>query len=70
MSIKEKLTLSERINRAREKEGRNQTWIIKKMNERGCEFTDTTFSRKKKGYEDFTEKELSILSELLLTDLS
>ncbi len=66
---KMKFLLSERIERAKEKEGRNQTWIIKQMNERGVKISDVQFSRKKKGHISFTDNELSILSEILNTDL-
>lgn len=71
MTAKEKLSLGERIDRARKAEGRTQTWIIARMNERGFDtITDTTFSRKKNGYEEFNEKELTALSEILNTDLT
>lgn len=71
MTAKEKLTLEERINRAIEAEGRKQTWIIARMNEMGFDtITDTTFSRKKRGFEDFKEEELTALSEILNTDFT
>lgn len=71
MTKKERLTLGERINRVRDAEGRTQTWIIARMNEMGCDkITDTSFSRKKKGHEEFDEKELETLSEILNTDFS
>lgn len=71
MTAKEKLTLGERIDRARVSEGRTQTWIIARMNEKGFDtINDTTFSRKKKGHEEFSEQELSALSKILNTDLS
>jgi hypothetical protein len=62
------LTLEEKIDRSRD--GRSQTWIIQRMNERGCELTDTRFSRKKKGHEEFTELELKALSEVLNTNFT
>ena len=62
------LTLEEKINRA--KDGRTQSWIIKKMVEGGCEMTDFKFSRKKKGFDDFTALEIKTLSEILSTDLT
>lgn len=71
MTAKEKLTLGERIDRAIESEGRKQVWIIARMNEMGFDtITDTTFSRKKKGHEEFKEEELTALSEILNTDLT
>lgn len=66
------LTLSEQIDRAKAKEGRSQTWIIKKMVENGIEMTNVKFSRKKlASYPNdlFTEKELQILSQILNTNL-
>ncbi len=62
------LTLEEKINRA--KDGRTQSWIILKMNEAGCDITDFKFSRKKKGFDEFTQFELKVLSEILNTDLN
>lgn len=62
------LTLEEKINRA--KDGRTQSWIILKMNEAGCDMTDFKFSRKKKGFDEFTEFEIKTLSKILSTDLS
>lgn len=64
---KMKFLLSERIDRA--KDGRSQTWIVKQMNDNGLKMSDAQFSRKKKGHEDFTDKQLEFLSELLNTDL-
>jgi len=64
---KMKFLLSERIDRARD--GRSQTWIVKQMNDNGLKMSDAQFSRKKKGHEDFTDKQLEFLSELLNTDL-
>ncbi len=66
MEEKLELTLEEKIDRARN--GRSQTWIISKMNEIGCELTDSKFSRKKKGHETFTEDELKALSTVLETE--
>jgi hypothetical protein len=63
-----KLTLEEKIDRA--KDGRSQKWIIKKMIEKGCQnLTDTIFSNKKKGHAEFTEQELTVLSEILSINL-
>lgn len=69
MAIKQKLTIGEKIDRARESDGRTQTWLIKQMNENGCKLNDVTFSRKKKGHVDFTEHELETLSTILSFDL-
>lgn len=66
-----KLTLGEKIDRAIVSEGRKQVWIIARMNEKGFDtITDTTFSQKKKGHKEFTETELTALSEILNTNLS
>lgn len=71
MATKEKLTIGEKIDRAKDSEGRTQVWIIARMVEKGFDkMTDTLFSRKKKGFEDFTEEELTTLSEILNTNLS
>jgi hypothetical protein len=60
------LTISEQIDRARD--GRSQTSIVNKMREAGFEnITDVTFSRKKKGHDEFTTEELATLSEILGT---
>jgi hypothetical protein len=69
MATKQKLTIGEKIDRARKVEGRTQTWVISKMNENGCKLTDVTFSRKKKGHENFTQKEIDTLSTILSFDL-
>ena len=62
--VKDNLTLEEQINRA--KDGRTQSWIVKKMIQNDCHISDVTFSRKKKNSGiKFTEKELSVLSEIL-----
>lgn len=64
------LTLAEIIDRG--KDGRTQTWIVEKLNERlpeGKKITEVKFSRKKSGKEDFTELELKALSKLLRIDL-
>jgi hypothetical protein len=58
-----KLTISEQIDRARD--GRTQSWIIKKMNELGVKITDSQFSRKKKGFEKFTQEELDSLNKII-----
>jgi hypothetical protein len=60
---KTSLTISEKIDRARD--GRTQSWIIIKMRENGLKITDSQFSRKKRGYEEFTQDELDILSTIL-----
>jgi len=66
-----KLTLGEKIDRAIESEGRKQVWIIARMNEKGFDtITDTTFSQKKKGHKEFTELELTALSEILNVELA
>lgn len=64
---KMKFLLSERIDRARD--GRSQTWIVGKMNEMGITISEPQFSRKKKGHEKFTEKELEALEEILEIEL-
>jgi len=69
MATKQKLTIGEKIDRAREADGRTQTWVIAKMNENGCKLTDVTFSRKKKGHEMFTQKELDTISTILSFDI-
>jgi len=61
-----KLTLEEKIDRA--KDGRKQTWIIEKMNELlpdDRKLSDTMFSRRKRGFEKFTEAELKALETVL-----
>lgn len=60
---KTSLTISEKIDRARD--GRTQSWIIIKMRETGLKITDSQFSRKKRGYEEFTQEELDALSKIL-----
>ena len=63
------LTIAEQIDRARE--GRTQTYIIKQMRDAGIDdIDDSKFSRKKLGHDQFTEKELQVLSEILGTELS
>lgn len=64
---KSKASLEDAIEKALD--GRTQTSIIEKMKDRGCNITDTQFSRKKKGREKFNEKELSVLSEILNVEL-
>jgi hypothetical protein len=64
---KEKLTFAERVDRARD--GRTQAWIVRKMQEHGCVMSEVQFSRKKKGWDDFTEEELKALSEILNIEL-
>jgi len=57
------LTLAERIDRARD--GRTQSWIVKKMRERGVAISDSQFSRKKKGFENFTKEEIKVLKSII-----
>lgn len=67
------LSISEQIDRAKASEGRNQTWIIKKMIENGIEMTDVKFSRKKLATypnDNFSDEELAILSNILHTNLT
>ena len=66
--IKANLTMSEKIDRARE--GRSQTYIVTKMKEAGFNITDVTFSRKKKGHDNFTPEELECISEILGTEIT
>lgn len=64
------LTLKEKIDRAIENEGRTQTWIVKKLNEKlpaDDKITEVRFSMKKSDKEKFTETELKLLSKLLKT---
>jgi len=68
MAAKEKLTIGEQIDRVRE--GRSQTYIVGKMNEIGVEITEVQFSRKKKGHDQFSEEELSALSDILGTEIT
>ena len=63
MVTKTTLTVEEQINRA--KEGRSQSYIVREMVKRGVEITDVGFSRKKKGWDSFTEDELKVLSKVL-----
>lgn len=64
---KSKASLKDTIEKALD--GRTQTSIIDKMRDRGCNISDSQFSRKKKGKERFNEKELSVLSEILNVEL-
>lgn len=70
MANKAVLTLSERIDRLRD--GRTQTSIVTKMNVilKDDGITEHQFSRKKKGYEEFTEKEIAALNEVLDTEIT
>lgn len=63
-----KLTIGEQIERSRD--GRSQKWIVAKMVENGIEITEVQFSNKKNGHDNFSEKELTILSEILGVTLS
>lgn len=57
-------TIAQRINEA--KEGKTQSWIIQEMKKKGCTYmTDSKFSRKKHGFDKFTEKEIEVLKEIL-----
>ena len=62
MAAKVKLTISEQIDRA--KDGRTQRWIIQKLNEKGVQMNDVTFSNKKR-LDTFSQDELEVLSEIL-----
>lgn len=59
----EKLTIKEKIDRARD--GRSQNWIVKKMREQGSTITEYTFSRKKHGYLNFTPQEIKLIESIL-----
>ncbi len=67
MSAKVELTLSEKIDRA--KDGRSQSWIVNQLNKRKVKINEVQFSRKKNGFADFTEDELIALSEILSIQL-
>lgn len=67
MATKTTLTMAEKIDRAAD--GRKQGWIVNKMREAGLKINEVSFSRKKKGHEDFTEEELQTLSEILGTEI-
>jgi len=69
MATKQKLTIGEKIDRARKVDGRTQTWVIAELNKNGCKLNDVTFSRKKKGHVNFTQYELETLSTILSFDL-
>ena len=62
MAAKVKLTISEQIDRA--KDGRTQRWIIQKLNEKGVQMNEVTFSNKKR-LDTFSQDELEVLSEIL-----
>lgn len=64
---KSKASLKDTIEKALD--GRTQTSIIDKMRDMGCNISDSQFSRKKRGKENFNEKELSVLSEILNVEL-
>jgi hypothetical protein len=59
----EKLTLKEKIDRA--KDGRSQSWLVKKLSEKGVKITEHSFSRKKNGYDKFTEQEINLIESIL-----
>jgi hypothetical protein len=67
MAAKEKLTIGEQIDRA--KEGRSQTYIVGKMVDSGITISEAQFSRKKKGHDEFSPEELAALSEILGTTI-
>ena len=67
MATKTTLTMAEKIDRAAD--GRKQGWIVNKMREAGLKINEVSFSRKKKGHEEFTEEELQTLSEILGTEI-
>lgn len=60
-----KILMSELIDRAINTEGRKQGWVVQKMNDAGCNITEVQFSRKKKGYEEFTTQEMLVLCAIL-----
>ncbi len=49
-------------------DGRKQVYVIKKMQGKGINISDSQFSRKKMGYDKFKENELEALSEILNID--
>jgi hypothetical protein len=57
------LTLREKIDRARD--GRSQSWVIKKMQEQGVPMSDCLFSRKKNGYAPFKQSEKKAIEKIL-----
>ena len=63
MGAKLKLSIGEQIDRS--KDGRSQTFIVNKMVEAGIDIDEVRFSRKKKGHETFTEKEIEFLEDFL-----
>lgn len=65
-----KLTLKERIDRAINREGRKQSWITDTMKNHGISLSEPLFSRKKNGFEQFSDEELKALSLILNEDFS
>ncbi len=63
-TLNTELNLAERIDRARIANGRTQSWIISEMNKRGCKLSDATFSRRKKGHQEFSEQQLEALYDI------
>ena len=61
-----KLNIAEKIERA--KDGRTQVWIIQKMNQilpDDKKLSEAMFSRRKKGFEEFSEQEIKALEAVL-----
>ena len=57
------LTLKEKIERAAI--NTNQTSIVRRMVESGCQISEVQFSRKKNGHSFFTQKEKKSLEKIL-----
>lgn len=68
--MKTELTITEQINRALDSSGRKQTWVISQLNSMGFSFSDSTFSRKKMGYNKFQKEELQAIETLLSVKLN
>ena len=62
------LTIGEKIDRAIAYEGSKQGWVVQKMNEAGCEISEVQFSRKKNGFDNFTDQEIEALNNILNID--
>ena len=69
MKINE-LTLKERIDRAINREGRKQSWITEEMKNHDIFLSEPLFSRKKNGFEKFSQEELKALSMILNEDFA
>ena len=65
--IEETLTLEQRIEKALD--GRTQTYIVKKLQEKGIKINDVQFTRKKKGISNFNEEEIKELKKLLKVNI-